>query len=298
MKVILAPSVDIAASISASITVEAEYGATVIKGSRYTAAHHQPVGSPFAGRHVVEGGRPSPCNDTNIPQANEEDTLLASHLDLDSLGGLLRAIKGQNHPLFSEVSFWNLAEFVDVTGPHKLHRSNANDVDIRRLYAWWVWAKTGLPRITPGQATDVTDIVENACVVLTAIFEGDPLFLLLGDTFRSALDDLNARTFVRLEGDVIVRKAVAAGDFCNHLYHTPTGESARAVASLNTATGSVTISLQDSDSETVSCRDLLQTLWGMDAGGHKGIGGSPRGEVYGTAHLEQAVAELVRNLKA
>lgn len=298
MKVILAPSADIAASVPASITVEAEYGATVVEGSRYTAAHHQPAGSPFAGRHVVEGGRPSPCNDTNIPQALVGDTLLASHVDLDSLGGLLRATKGQDHPIFAEVSFWNLAEFVDVTGPHKLHGSGANDVDIRRLYAWWAWAKTGLPRFPHGEATDITDIVENVCAVLTAILEGDSIFLSFGDTFRSALDDLNGRTFVRIEGEVIVRKAVEAGDFCNHLYHTPTGESARAVASLNTATGSVTISLQDPDSETVSCRELLQKLWGMDAGGHKGIGGSPRGEVYGTAHLEQIVAELVRNLKA
>jgi hypothetical protein len=215
--------------------------------------------------------------------------------DLNTLGGVLRTHKGQEHPLFAEKEFWNLAGFVHVNGAHKLYGSGAKEVDIRRLYAWWAWAQTGLPK-SPLAAN--ADIIENVCTVLTAIFEGDPIFLSFGDTIRKAENDLNARTFVRLDGDVIVRKAVAANDFCNHLYHTPTGEGARAVASLNTATGSVVVSLENPNSEQVSCRELLQELWGHDAEGHKGFGESPRGEVYGTAHLEQVVAVLVRHLKA
>lgn len=92
-RIIVAPTLADAQAWVASqgqpgLTVEAEYGATVIEGRLYTAAHHQPAGSPYAGDHVVEGGRPSPCIDPNIPQVREGDILL-SHLDLDSIGGVL-----------------------------------------------------------------------------------------------------------------------------------------------------------------------------------------------------------------
>jgi hypothetical protein len=75
--------------------VEAEYGSVVIEGTVYTAAHHQPSG-PYVGDHVVPGGRPAPCNDTAIPPVAWDveggPVALVSHLDLDTVGGLLRAV--------------------------------------------------------------------------------------------------------------------------------------------------------------------------------------------------------------
>ena len=76
------------------LTVEAEYGATVVEGSVYTAAHHQPAGSKYAGDHVVAGGRPSPCVDKGIPLFFQEIPWFVgiSHVDLDTIGGVLRAL--------------------------------------------------------------------------------------------------------------------------------------------------------------------------------------------------------------
>lgn len=58
MPVLHAPSAALAATLTPTLTVEAEYGSVVMQGTRYTAAHHQPAGSRFAGRHLVEGGAP------------------------------------------------------------------------------------------------------------------------------------------------------------------------------------------------------------------------------------------------
>jgi hypothetical protein len=119
------------------LTVEAEYGAVVIEGSVFTAAHHQPVGSPYAGDHLVAGGRPAPCNDAQIPTLDPsagEWTVGISHLDLDTIGGVLRAL-----PEFADLfgsengGFWNLAAFVDTNGAHKVHLSGATEADIARL---------------------------------------------------------------------------------------------------------------------------------------------------------------------
>ena len=60
----------------------------------------------------------------------------------------------------------------------------------------------------------------------------------------------------------------------NSLY--PLLSNGTAVVAFNTLNGSVTISFEDTP-EGVSACEIAQTLWGMLAGGHKGIAGSPRG---------------------
>lgn len=292
--ILLAPSADLArqtlAAAPVALTVEAEYGAFVAEGAVYTAAHHQPAGSPHAGRHVTPDGRPSPCNDTGIPVV-PTGTILVSHVDLDTFGGCLRALGKKGLFGVEYQSFWDLAEFIDVSGAHKIGASGASEQDIRRLNAFWAWSKTNTPRYPRDTVTDVTDIVLKANVSLTAILLGDEDYLVPGDAFRAADHALNTRTFNRVESSIIVRVAEVPADFCNHLYTTPSGEPARAVASYNKALGSVTISLAD-PVPGVSCRSLVQGLWGPEAGGHDGIAGSPRESDLGLAGLEAAVAAL------
>jgi hypothetical protein len=86
--VLLAPTYTHASVLDAAVTVEAEYGDLVWEGQLYTAAHHQAAG-PYAGRHRVVGGRPSPCNDDQIPFVTH-GVIGVSHVDLDTFGGVLR----------------------------------------------------------------------------------------------------------------------------------------------------------------------------------------------------------------
>lgn len=319
--VLLAPSADLAreclATRNIALTVEAEYGSYVAEGRIHTAAHHQPVGSAYAGRHLVEGGRPSPCNATDIPVLGEDDIVLVSHVDLDTFGGCLRSMpefqdlfppKNVDAAVLSKapaeaahvitslrnnVDFWNLAEYVDVRGAHKLGESEASERSVRQLYAFWAWSKSpeGGPRLPRDTVSDVTSLVRSAGETLRRIFHDNAELLVAGGALRVSEQLLNSRTFVRREGGIIVRVPYASRDFCNHLYVDPVGQSARAVASFNTETGSITISLAD-PIPGVSCRAIVQELWGAEAGGHDGIAGSPRSAKMTEVDLRDVVAKL------
>jgi len=290
--ILLAPSAALAEGLLPVLTVEAEYGSTVVEGSRYTAAHHQPEG-PYAGRHIVAGGRPSPCNDDAIPVV-EEGVVLVSHVDLDTLGGVWRS-QGRNGLFLRYASFWDLAEYVDTRGPHKLGGAGADEVDLARLYAFWAFAKT-MPRFPRDSVTDITDTVNEAALVMAGILEGDEALLAAGEAFRAAEEQLNEKTFSEFcfESGLLVREAHEASQFVNHLYRMPTSfgpEVARAVVCLNHATGSITLSLAD-PIPGLSCRQVVQDLWGPQAGGHDGIAGSPRGRVMTKDDLSAAIAYL------
>lgn len=295
--VVLAPSAALAAGLNPVLTVEAEYGSYVVEGSRYTAAHHQKSGQ-FAGRHVVEGGRPSPCNDPAIPEI-EEGIVLVSHVDLDTLGGVWRG-QGRNGLFISYASFWNLAEYVDVNGPHKLGSSGASSEDLERLYAFWAYSK-GLPRFGREKVTDITEIVNAAAEVMAGILCGDAALLEAGAVFRAVEEELNEATFSEFcfDSGVMIRESHKASEFVNHLYRMPESfgpEVGRVVICHNTFLGTITISVAD-PIPGFSCRDVVQNLWGYEAGGHDGIAGSPRGRVMTRDDLSEAIAHVEDELE-
>jgi len=269
VRYILAPSADLSKTVEADITVEAEYGSYVAQGRVYTAAHHQP-----GMEHL-----PAPCNDQEIP-ALDSGTVLVSHVDLDTFGGCLRA-SGVFAGLFESKhqSFWDLAQFVDLNGPHKLSESGASEEDLTRLYAFWAW-KTALPRFSRDEITDVTAHVIAAGSALEHIFDGSQTHIDAGIAMRTSEADLNRATFVGTfavedGGTILVRATSTERGFCNHLYADPTGKAHMAVAAWNKDDGGITISLADAV-EGVSCRQVMQDLFGPEAGGHDGIAGSPR----------------------
>lgn len=282
---------DLLRSANPHITVEAEYGNHVVEGEVYTAAHHQPIGSPYAGDHVVEGGRPAPCNDKNIPALDPsagEWRVGISHLDLDTVGGVLRAIP-EFADLFSDKNngFWNLAGFLDVNGAHKMNMSNAAEEDVNRLYGWWAYFKT-LTRLPFNTLNDTTDVVLGCGQVVRELLAGNEERIEAGRVFRAAEDALNAASFVGWHGPVLARKSPTQEDFVNHLYEQG-GTVARAVVAWNFEMGTVTVSME-SPEPGVSCRDIVQGLWGTLAGGHAGIAGSPRGQRMSEEQFMDCVA--------
>jgi hypothetical protein len=305
--VLLAPSATLARTVletePVALTVEAEYGAYVAEGSLYTAAHHQPLGSPYAGTHVG-GPRSSPCNDEAIPTLTE-GVILVSHLDLDTFGGCFRALAefGDLFPSNHEGplnAFWALAEFIDVRGAHKrglAHAEGFSMFTLGQLDSWWAWNKANTPRLSRDVVSDVTPLVHAAGEAIRRIFAGEEGMRLAGVAFRGGEDRLNERTFVMTQKGVLVRTAASARDFCNHLYSTPHAHEVlyKAVACLNTETGSVMISLAD-PVEGVSCRQIVQALWGSEAGGHDGIAGSPRERIMGMDDLQAVVDALASAL--
>jgi len=289
----------LAAALMPSLSVEAEYGSLVVEGSVYTAAHHQPHGR-YAGDHVVAGGRPAPCNDADIPavawDVEHGPVALVSHLDLDTVGGLLRAVEASwlecflFHPQFA--GFWNLAAFVDCYGPHKRMLSGATEEDLARLDAWWSFAQN-LPRLPREGTTDVTALVMSCYSALCRVLSDDAEMLDAGRAFRAAENFLNSLSFVSLDPihRLIVRVAPSEGAFVNHLYTSPSGALGRAIVAHNPHHGNITVSISDAI-PGVSCRAIVQRLWGPLAGGHDGIAGSPRGQIMSEDDLGVAVSAL------
>ena len=278
------------------LTVEAEYGATVVEGSVYTAAHHQPAGSKYAGDHVVAGGRPSPCVDKGIPLFFQEIPWFVgiSHVDLDTIGGVLRALPAAAD-IFAPAhdGFWNLVAFLDVNGAHKMAMAGASKEDIERIYAWMAYSKQ-IPRLPLNVLTDATELVLGCLPVLRALLADDAKLLEVGRAFREDQRKLNEDSFSFMTKDdasIIVRVAPGPRDFVNHLYDAPDGSLGVAVVAHNKHVGTITVSLE-SPIPGVSCRDVVQRLWGELAGGHAGIAGSPRGQVMDEFDVDTAVLQL------
>jgi len=244
---------------SPSATVEAEYGDQLVSGSYATLAHH--------GKQV---GQKCPCLYDNFPPLKGLMVGI-SHLDIDTLGGVLALVGVKPHA----PKFWVLAAFVDEQGAHRIRANGADERTIAQIWAMWAWLESHPITITE-EVTSVTSSVINATKTLCQILAGDEDLLSAGNAFQAEEAKNNLAAFVRSSSTggktVILRESEG---FVNHLYVTPAGTQGDWVVAYNPADTSVTISMR----ETIpgfSCIELVQTLWGPLAGGHVGIAGSPR----------------------
>jgi hypothetical protein len=283
VKVIVAPSWELAQTIeNPTITVEAEWGGMVLQGSVFTACHHQPGQEDW----------PAPCNNSSIPVI-EEGVIALSHLDHDCIGGTLRAM-GCSELFMPEFDgFWKLAEDCDKNGPKVL--SEYSDKNIDRMNAVWAYLKT-LP-FTPRDAIkDVTETLLECREVFYKILTGDEELLEVGREWVEYNRKLDEDTLVRRVNGVqyrIIRQldpATGRPGFVNHLY----GED-RAIATWCEPLGLITISLKE-PIEGVSCREIMQSLFGMEAGGHDGIAGGRREGGHSAGDFHDTYVALLRAL--
>jgi hypothetical protein len=205
-------------------------------------------------------------------------------------------------------AFWALAEYVDLNGPHMMEnylaRLGAEEHYQREracIHAFWAWSKTQ-PRLQGEELQDVTALIKKGAHALRKIFAGDPDLIEAGVAFKKAEEKLNGTSCdgilnptEDLSGQVILRQS---NGFVNHLYSPPGHTGAcGGVASLNTATGAVTISLSR-PIEGVSCREVMQELFGPEAGGHDGIAGTPRGQRFVEADRDRAAQAMAEAIAA
>jgi len=302
MKVIHAPTFALSENVRAAVTVEAEYGSLVAEGTEYTAAHHQKEG-PYAGRHVVgPTGRPAPCNDPNIPVIGEDAQILISHVDLDTIGGVLRAGGDHQHLFAPEFQgFWDTAEWIDLNGVHGFDTEHA---EAPRMFAVWAWIGEHREHWPKDQLADVTDFMNHAADAIHTILTGKTSRHTQQELMDAGKAHLDARDALALASwaetrqtpsgtAIIIRKSET---FVNHLYQDPNGVSAVSIIAFNTAENALTVSLFE-DIEGVSCRDMVQDLWGPLAGGHQNIAGSPRGQPMTSDDLEDLARRLLATLE-
>ena len=287
MIIILSPTAQLASDTLGlpnppELTVEAEYGGFVLEGTKYTAAHHQPIGSPYAGRHLTPLGRPSPCNDPNIPKLNENEVAVISHIDIDTLGGLIRATDlFEDNPVF-----WFYAEHIDTHGIHKAKKDHPCWIMYNGLNAW---INENHPEIDNSRNNDVTEFCYEAFKFIKEMFTDSHLATRMGHAHIYLQDKLDESTFVEMRPCGLVVR-ITNGEKVNHLYR-----DGIAIITYDEKYQTIRISTAD-PIQNLSCRRLAQEWWGDRAGGHDQIAGSARGVLMSKDQFREATERFIREL--
>lgn len=241
--------------------VETEYGSEqVISPSGPTLNHHEVAVRDNDGQDL-----PVPCTVDNF--AIDLDVIAISHMDLDTVGGIMALNGTKPHdPLF-----WAAAAFVDMNGPHRIEGSAHEDEHLQ-LAAYWAAA----PRVdSPADGVDLTSLVEETADLVSRICDHDPSTIEGGVVYlqqqADAAVELERSSLVAMVGKVTLRSADV---FVNTIY-----DRSDIVVGYNTVSGAITLSFKEVR-DGISAADLLQDYFGPGAGGHAGIGGTDREKRY------------------
>lgn len=326
MQILLATSAETLEAVRPAFTVEAEYGSTVVQGKLGTLAHHEAAraagldsacpcllapGSALWG--AAAGMIDGPFGPSQVP-GEAWPVIGVSHWDWDTAGGVfgLLGVKPV-HGVWGKV--WQAVAHVDEQGPHRAETFAAYPEVRRQVEAMRAHASAN--RVTVPRGVAVVDATEEAerdlrfllaldqeleCAGALGLLPGDgpvhleadlPL-LAAGVRFAAEQEDLAWDSFVASYGGG--RLLLRASDrFVNQLYRHE-GRVAMVIVGFNTATGAVTLSFERPEATAgLSAAALMRQQFGDRAGGHRGIAGSPRGEVRSLAEAE-ALARTVADL--
>lgn len=281
-QILLAPTYDIAKTINAEATVEAEYGDECLEGTMATLAHHGP-----------RANNPAPCNTPDVPVLPPFATVVVSHIDLDTLGGIY-ALQGRKP---KDDRFWEAAEKIDVEGAHHIHE---HDQDIQdKLNAYYAY-NDRQPRQRYTEAIDVTKQIDDTYDIVNAIVdinnpEHDKL-IAAGKEWAQTREKEVEDQLVYENKDV--RVFDTNGIFCAASYFSPNQNTiCPATITYNEKFKSITLAFEDGGKQ-LNAKEIVQELWGPEAGGREGIAGSPRNVEMTKDDLARLVNELTeRQLK-
>lgn len=281
-RIILAPSYDMAKNINTEATVEAEYGDECLEGTMVTLAHHGP-----------RSNNPAPCNTPDVPELPPFATVVVSHIDLDTLGGIY-ALQGRKP---EDDRFWEAAEKIDVKGAHHIHELDKDIQD--KLNAYYAY-NDGQPRQRYTETIDVTKQIDDTYNVVNAIVDiNDPehdKLIAAGKEWAQTREKEVEDQLVYENKDV--RVFDTNGIFCAASYFSPNQDVIiPATVTYNEKFKSITLAFEDGGKQ-LDAREIVQELWGPEAGGREGIAGSPRNVEMTKDDLAKLVNELTeRQLK-
>lgn len=238
-------------------SVEAEYGSMIIEGDVITLAHHTQKYKDY----------PAPCMQ-EVEKISDNSNVVISHIDLDTLGGIatLMGIK----PIDDE--FWSSCEFIDLNGPHHLYELNEsirNKIIAYEAYA----AMNHMDKVM--DITDVTSIVLDRIEVIRKIINNDSELINNGIYFYNK-EQAEIESCLLCENDNVRVFYSPNGVFCNgNYFSTRLNKVIPYIVSYNGFYHSISCS-SENGGKIISCRLIMQKLFGCEAGGHDGIAGSPR----------------------
>jgi len=145
------------------------------------------------------------------------------------------------------------------------------------------------PRFT--EITDVTDIVLEHLEIIDRVIDGDKALTQEGIKWDEETKKKIEACLV-FENDNVRVFNSPEGIFCSASYYSE--KQGKVIPSTVTRNGkfkSLTVAMADGGKK-VSAKELVQALWGNEAGGHQGIAGSPRGQEMTEKDMKQ-LAEAV-----
>lgn len=233
-------------------TVEAVYGDYSVEGNKIKLDHHNSRATNIA-----------PCCYKGEPL--KDGKILISKINLNIVGGCA-ALMGIKPP---HDLFWNAAAFLDVNGRHHLHELPKKLQDMINAYDAWA------PKIPYyKELTDVTMIIYKHIQYIERIIAGEKKVIEKGRLWyeRKHLEE-DANLYYEYTK---VRAFLSEGFPCASAYYSKEKKKVfPATITLNKRYNSITIAFADGGKK-VSAIDVVQKLWGPEAGGKDGIAGSPR----------------------
>jgi hypothetical protein len=271
IKILLSPTVEEARKVNADVTIEAEYGKKTIKGKLYTSAHHG-----------ENAGNKAPCIDINLYTLLSNDELediiiLISHIDLDTILGLMNLLGLSQEVDAGWAHFCEAAAFIDVNGIHRINDIKVDILTRQRLNAYYYWnfIQGRKERIT--ETTDVIEQIKKAAKAINSIVFEDKLIEEGKKWAKEREAEVESKLYEENEKYRIFNTDKI---FCGGEYYSKTLEKIiPAIISYNQQYKSITLSFEDGGKE-INAVTIMQELFGSEAGGRSGIAGTPRGKEY------------------
>lgn len=239
-------------------TVGAEYGDDVIEGKLITLAH----------RAEKYKNNNAACNTDYVPLLQDNSTIIVSQLNLDTVAGI-GALIGRKE---QDSNFWKDVEFLVLNGEHNLFQLDKTSRDKYIAYKAYQ-QKNKMPRIT--EITDVTEQALEYLDILGKIMNGDKQLIEEGKEWDKRAKEEIEECLV-FENDNIRVFDSPEGVFCSASYYSE--ERQKVIPCTSTLNGrfkAITLAMADGGKE-LSAKEIVQKLWGSEAGGLAGIAGSPK----------------------
>lgn len=178
--------------------------------------------------------------------------------------------------------FWEAAAYIDLNGPHRIN--NIGEREASMMQAYWAWVQDN-PSPRYSEPADVTETINKSADAIKSIITQDKAMLKHSQEWAKQNQE-NTEKFLARE-DENMRVFISGGVFCSANYWSPNMQTySKSTVVLNQKNGSITFGLED-NGKTISARETVQAFWGLEAGGHSGIAGSPRGMNLTEEDLDQ-----------
>jgi hypothetical protein len=247
------------------LTVKAQYGSYTCKGTQYTSPTEN---------------KPSPCLDKDIPSVGGNDVVLVKSLDLETLGGLLRA--SGDFP--QEDAFWQEVSKV------KAGQASSDEEVHEKIQGILQWLEENDP-ISEDDVDfiDVTDFCRLAfAFIREAVLDGF-IAKRMGKARIYLREKLDQATFHKeYSTGLLCRKT--EGHFVNDLFR-----ESRVICAYNSKDRTITVSSREKI-KGFSCRDVCTSFWGGDVWGDALLAGSPNYRALGEGEYLKIVMRIVELL--